>query len=261
MIGLRKATAVAAVIWVAARPAGHGPDDAAHGRHADIKILDPIWTTALITRNHGYMVYDVLFAKDADLKIQPQMAEKVSDDKLTYTFTLRDGLEWSDGTPVTSGGLHRLDQALGRARRLWPAPAEGDGRTQGDRRQDLRHRAQGAVRPGARRAGQGLVQRAVHDAQAGRRDRSQQADRRLHRLRSLHLQEGRMEGGREGRLRQEPEIQAAPRAALDAGRRQGRQGRPRRMARHSRPQHGGQRPARGRDRPHRDRRCPTSSRC
>jgi ABC-type transport system substrate-binding protein len=41
--------------------------------HADIKILDPIWTTALITRNHGYMVYDVLFAKDADLKIQPQM--------------------------------------------------------------------------------------------------------------------------------------------------------------------------------------------
>ena len=72
--------------------------------HADIKILDPIWTTALITRNHGYMVYDVLFAKDADLKIQPQMAEKytVSDDKLTWTITLRDGLEWSDGTPVTS---------------------------------------------------------------------------------------------------------------------------------------------------------------
>ena len=72
--------------------------------HADIKILDPIWTTALITRNFGYMVYDVLFAKDANLKIQPQMAEKytVSDDKLIYTITLRDGLEWSDGTPVTS---------------------------------------------------------------------------------------------------------------------------------------------------------------
>jgi len=72
--------------------------------HADIKIIDPIWTTALITRNHGYMIYDVLFAKDADLKIQPQMAEKytVSDDKLTWTITLRDGLEWSDGTPVTA---------------------------------------------------------------------------------------------------------------------------------------------------------------
>src|SRR4051812_29721715 len=72
--------------------------------HADIKILDPVWTTALITRNHGYMIYDVLFAKDANLKIQPQMAEKyeVSPDKLIWTITLRDGLEWHDGTPVTS---------------------------------------------------------------------------------------------------------------------------------------------------------------
>ena len=72
--------------------------------HADIKILDPIWTTALITRNFGYMVFDVLFAKDADLKIQPQMAEgyTLSDDKLTYTIKLRDGLLWSDGQPVTS---------------------------------------------------------------------------------------------------------------------------------------------------------------
>ena len=72
--------------------------------HADIKILDPIWTTALITRNFGYMVYDTLFSTDADLKVQPQMAEKytVSPDKMTWTITLRDGLLWSDGTPVTS---------------------------------------------------------------------------------------------------------------------------------------------------------------
>ncbi len=72
--------------------------------HADIKILDPIWTTALITRNFGYMIYDVLFAKDANLQIQPEMADHytVSDDKLTYTIVLRDGLVWSDGTPVTS---------------------------------------------------------------------------------------------------------------------------------------------------------------
>ncbi|MBS0537403.1 MAG: ABC transporter substrate-binding protein [Proteobacteria bacterium] len=72
--------------------------------HADIKILDPIWTTALITRNFGYMVYDVLFARDADLNVKPEMAEKyaVSADKLTWTITLRDGLVWSDGTPVTS---------------------------------------------------------------------------------------------------------------------------------------------------------------
>src|SRR5262249_51716518 len=32
--------------------------------HADLKVLDPIWTTAYITRNHGYLVYDTLFATD-----------------------------------------------------------------------------------------------------------------------------------------------------------------------------------------------------
>ena len=68
--------------------------------HADLKILDPIWTTANITRNHGYLIYDTLFATDADFKVQPQMAEKVeiSADKLSYTITLRDGLEWHDNT-------------------------------------------------------------------------------------------------------------------------------------------------------------------
>ncbi len=32
--------------------------------HSDLKVLDPIWTTAFITRNHGYLIYDTLFAKD-----------------------------------------------------------------------------------------------------------------------------------------------------------------------------------------------------
>ncbi len=43
--------------------------------HSDLKVLDPIWTTAFITRNHGYLVYDTLFAKDAELRIQPQMVD------------------------------------------------------------------------------------------------------------------------------------------------------------------------------------------
>jgi peptide/nickel transport system substrate-binding protein len=70
---------------------------------ADLRSLDPIWTTAYITRNHGYMVYDTLFALDKDLKPQPQMVDTftVSDDKLKYSFTLRDGLKWHDGQPVT----------------------------------------------------------------------------------------------------------------------------------------------------------------
>ncbi len=72
--------------------------------HADLKNIDPIWTTAYITRNHGYMVYDTLFAMDANFEVHPQMAEsyEVSDDGKVYTIKLRDGLKWHDGTPVTS---------------------------------------------------------------------------------------------------------------------------------------------------------------
>jgi peptide/nickel transport system substrate-binding protein len=71
---------------------------------ADLRILDPITTTAYITRNHGYMIYDTLFATDAKFQVQPQMVDKyeLSPDKLTYTFTLRDGLKFHDGQPVRS---------------------------------------------------------------------------------------------------------------------------------------------------------------
>src|SRR6201997_638599 len=69
---------------------------------ADLRSIDPIWTTAYVTRNFGYLVYDTLFALDKDFKPQPQMVDRwtVSDDKLTYRFTLRDGLKWHDGQPV-----------------------------------------------------------------------------------------------------------------------------------------------------------------
>src|SRR4030088_2757287 len=71
--------------------------------HSDRRVTDPGFPTAYITRDHGYMVYDTLLATDSNFKIQPQMADwKVSDDKLTYTFILRDGLKWHDGAPVTA---------------------------------------------------------------------------------------------------------------------------------------------------------------
>src|SRR5204863_4641488 len=71
--------------------------------HSDLKIIDPVWTTALISTHHGNMVYDTLFALDEKLQVKPQMVDKweVSPDKLTWTFTLRDGLDWHDGKPVT----------------------------------------------------------------------------------------------------------------------------------------------------------------
>ncbi|MDE2364023.1 MAG: ABC transporter substrate-binding protein [Hyphomicrobiales bacterium] len=73
-------------------------------QHSDLKILDPIWSTAYIVRNHGYLIYDTLLAQDAKLQPQPQMAEfwKTSDDGLVTTIKLRDGLMWHDGKPVTS---------------------------------------------------------------------------------------------------------------------------------------------------------------
>ncbi len=63
---------------------------------------DPIWTTTTVARNHGFLIYDTLFGVDAKLTPQPQMCEgyTLSDDKLTWTFRLRDGLRFHDGTPV-----------------------------------------------------------------------------------------------------------------------------------------------------------------
>ena len=71
---------------------------------ASLRVLDPIWTTAYLTRNHGYLVYDTLFALDANFKVQPQMVDTwtMQDNGLTYTFTLRPGLTFHDGAPVTS---------------------------------------------------------------------------------------------------------------------------------------------------------------
>jgi peptide/nickel transport system substrate-binding protein len=72
--------------------------------HSDVKILDPVFSGAYITRNHGYMLYDTLFAIDEKLQVKPQMVDSwtTSDDGLVWTFKLRDGLEWHDGTAVTA---------------------------------------------------------------------------------------------------------------------------------------------------------------
>jgi peptide/nickel transport system substrate-binding protein len=72
--------------------------------HSNITILDPVWTTAFVTRNHGYMIYDTLFGTDLAGKVKPQMVDtwSSSKDNKVWTFTLRDGLEFHDGKPVTS---------------------------------------------------------------------------------------------------------------------------------------------------------------
>ena len=70
----------------------------------DLRVLDPIWTTGTVTQVFGSMIYDTLFARDGKLQVQPQMVEtwSISQDGLTYRFTMRPGLTFHDGKPVTS---------------------------------------------------------------------------------------------------------------------------------------------------------------
>lgn len=69
-----------------------------------LRIFDPVYSTTATTQSHAMMIYDTLFAPDSKLVTRPQMVGKwgVSDDKKTYTFELRDGLTWHDGTAVTA---------------------------------------------------------------------------------------------------------------------------------------------------------------
>lgn len=70
--------------------------------HANLTVMDPVWTTAYITRNHGFMVWDTLYGLDAQYQPQPQMVEghTVANDGKLWTFTLRDGLRFHNGEPV-----------------------------------------------------------------------------------------------------------------------------------------------------------------
>jgi peptide/nickel transport system substrate-binding protein len=70
--------------------------------HADLASLDPVWTTADITRNYSLAVFDTLFGYDAQFNVQPQMVEgvKTESDGLTWELTLRDGLKFHDGEKV-----------------------------------------------------------------------------------------------------------------------------------------------------------------
>ena len=99
--------AAAAALMAVGAPAVYAQKDRQSLRfvaHADLKVLDPVWTTAYITRNHSYLVYDTLFGTDENLQIKPQMVDRVtvSPDGMKYTFTLGEGLLWHDGQTVLS---------------------------------------------------------------------------------------------------------------------------------------------------------------
>jgi peptide/nickel transport system substrate-binding protein len=92
--------------------------------HADLRLYDPVYSTNVITVIHGYLIWDTLFGLDEDNNVQPQMVDtwEVSEDGLTYGFTLRDGLIWHDGEPVLASdavaSLERWGKRDGMGRRL-----------------------------------------------------------------------------------------------------------------------------------------------
>jgi peptide/nickel transport system substrate-binding protein len=69
---------------------------------ADLKILDSVWTTAAVSQNHALLIYDMLFGMDENMRPQPQMVETwtKSEDGLKWSFTLRSGMKFHDGSPV-----------------------------------------------------------------------------------------------------------------------------------------------------------------
>ncbi|PBB24493.1 ABC transporter substrate-binding protein [Mesorhizobium sp. WSM4307] len=90
-------------------------------KSGDLGVFDPMISSYYITAHHGAAVYDTLFSLDSQMRPQPQMVHSwgVSDDERTYTFVLRDGLSWHDGTPVTS------DDCVASIRRWMEAASSG----------------------------------------------------------------------------------------------------------------------------------------
>ena len=69
---------------------------------SDLAVLDPIWTTAYVTRNHAMMVFDTLYGTNSQYKVSPQMVDGhvTEADGKTWRLTLRSGLKFHDGSPV-----------------------------------------------------------------------------------------------------------------------------------------------------------------
>jgi len=75
--------------------------------HANLAVMDPIWTTAYVTRNHGYLVWDTLFGLDDAYRTHPQMLEgfAAEDSSRDWRFTLRSGMVFHDGSAVRSNDV------------------------------------------------------------------------------------------------------------------------------------------------------------
>src|ERR1700712_4796320 len=99
----RRSFLAAAAATALARPAvANGTKPLIFVPQANLTSLDPVWTTATVTRNFALMVYDMLYGRDENFVPRPQMVEGhvIDDDGKRWTMKLREGLLWHDGTPV-----------------------------------------------------------------------------------------------------------------------------------------------------------------
>ena len=190
----------------------------------DLKLIDPIITSDYMVRNHGYMVYDTLFALDEQLNAQPQMLESwsLAKDQLTYSFTLRSGITFSDGKPVTSedvvASLKRWWQRDGLGQQL-AAVAESL-TAKDDKTFELKLKQPwGMVIDALSKPSSNvpfIMPKAIRFG-AGRH-----RDYRPDRFGPLHHEEGRVGAGLQGGVPEEPDLQAAAGPAERIGRRQAR---------------------------------------
>jgi peptide/nickel transport system substrate-binding protein len=103
-IGRRGALALTAA---AALPARRSAAQAAartlrYVPYSNLIVMDPVWSISIIGLEHAYMTCDQLFGLDQTYTAQPQMAagHELSDDRLRWRFTLRDGLRFHDNEKV-----------------------------------------------------------------------------------------------------------------------------------------------------------------
>ncbi len=202
---------------------------------ADLKILDTVQTTNNITSNHGYMIYDTLFSLDSKLVPKPQMVESYtkSADGLTWKFKLRPGLKFHDGQPVTSkdvvASILRFSKRIPAGVTMMQFTKEIVA-TGPDTFEIRLNKPFGLVLETLAGPENPLFITRESDAQLDPEHGDDDGDR----LRPVHVRARGMGAGQQGRLQEEPRLQAEERTAGRLRRRQARQGRSRRVDRHSR---------------------------
>ena len=99
---LKTATVTAAVLAAPHVVRAQGASVFKFVPQADLAVLDPVYVTAYVTRNHAFLVFDTLYGTDENYQVQPQMVEGhvIENDGRLWTLTLRDGLMFHDGQKV-----------------------------------------------------------------------------------------------------------------------------------------------------------------